>query len=350
MLNLKIHLNDKISANMKIINSEILEKGDIILTTTNEKLSDVIKKATNSDISHAMMYVARGSVMDSTSNGVHSKNIEKIFYEDNCSIYVLRLINPIDDFLKDNVIDFVRASTGTPYSMKEAALSAKEMKNSGGSEKMFCSRLIARAYSSVGIELHQNPNFCTPENLKNSTLLRQVENFSIEISEKEIEQIILAGDDTKGMSEVTNKLLAGVRKISPKILSVNDIIEVSVKFQKFDSKLADAYKDSGYLDYWKTQEEKYPWRYDISEMFELHDRLKNTARLNSLVRYCNDTLIDDENGVFEHWYRNAVTVASLYQRYPREVLKLELRLYKNLCDQHDRRMAVIEQWKKETGL
>lgn len=139
---------------MKIINTEVLEKGDIILTTTNEKLSEVIKMATNSDISHAMIYVARGSVMDSTSNGVHSKNIEKIFYEDNCSIYVLRLRNPIDDFLTDKVINFVRASTGTPYSIKEAALSAKDMNNSKGSEKMFCSRLIARAYSSVGVDLH----------------------------------------------------------------------------------------------------------------------------------------------------------------------------------------------------
>lgn len=350
MLDSGIPLNNKDSCDMKIINSEVLEKGDIILTTTNEKLSDVIKIATNSDISHAMLYVSRGSVMDSTSNGVHSKNIEKIFYEDNCSIYVLRLINPISDFMTDKVIDFVRASTGTPYSMKEAALSAKEINNSSGSEKMFCSRLIARAYSSVGIDLYQNPNFCTPENLKNSNLLRQVENFSLQISEKEIEHIILFGDDTKGMSEVTNKLLASVRKISPKILSVNDIIEVSIKFQKSDSKLADAYKASGYLDYWKTQEEKYPWRYDISEMFAVHERLRNTGGLNSLVRYCNDALIDNEKGVFDHWYRNAVTAASLYQKYPREVLKLELQLYKNLCDQHDRKMAVIEQWKKETGL
>lgn len=152
------------------------------------------------------------------------------------------------------------------------------------------------------------------------------------------------------MSEVTNKLLLGVRKISSKILSMNDIIEVSVKYQKIDTKLVDAYKESGYLDYWKTQEEKYPWRYDISEMFELHERLKNTGRLSSLVRYCNETLEDDENEVFEHWYKNAVTAALLYEKYPREVLKLELQLYKNLCDQHDRRMAVINQWKKETGL
>ncbi|WP_374694188.1 YiiX/YebB-like N1pC/P60 family cysteine hydrolase [Janthinobacterium sp. J1-1] len=297
-----------------------------------------------------MIYVARGSVMDSTNNGVNLKNIQKIFYEDDCSIYVLRLVNPIEESLTDNVIDFVRASTGTPYSMREAVLSAGEIKDFNGNEKMFCSRLVARAYASVGINLHHNPNFCTPDDLKNSSLLHRVENFSIQVTEQEIENILSAGDDTKGMTAVTNNLLEAARRIYPKILNLQNIIEASVNFPKMDFELAAAYKNSGYLDYWRTQEEKYPWRYETSAMLSMHDNLKGIGLLDELINYCEGTLSDDKNGAFLHWYKQAAAFKDLYRKFPREVLRLELEPYTNLCNQHDRRISVIEQLKEEKGL
>lgn len=54
---------------MKRIDFSKLRKGDILLTTSNKPRSKVIRTATRSDISHAMLHVANGSVMDSTGDG-----------------------------------------------------------------------------------------------------------------------------------------------------------------------------------------------------------------------------------------------------------------------------------------
>ena len=75
----------------EIIHIEALQRGDIVLTTSTEIESRLIKIGTLSDISHAMVCVSHGSVMDSTAEGVQSRNVQKMFYPDACAIYILRL-------------------------------------------------------------------------------------------------------------------------------------------------------------------------------------------------------------------------------------------------------------------
>ncbi|WP_343596893.1 hypothetical protein [Pseudomonas sp.] len=76
---------------MKKIDSSKHKKGDIILSTSVEYQSKIIKFFTNSDIFHAMICVANSSVMDSTGEGVQGRNIDKMFYDDSCAIYAYRL-------------------------------------------------------------------------------------------------------------------------------------------------------------------------------------------------------------------------------------------------------------------
>src|SRR5882672_3324513 len=38
-----------------------------------------------------MVYVARGSLIDSTSEGVHARNTEGMFFDDDCAVHVRRL-------------------------------------------------------------------------------------------------------------------------------------------------------------------------------------------------------------------------------------------------------------------
>jgi hypothetical protein len=73
---------------MKKIDYSKLEPGDIILTTSLAWESKVIRKATDSDISHAMLCVAPTSVMDSTGDGVQARTPQKLFYHDECAVYL----------------------------------------------------------------------------------------------------------------------------------------------------------------------------------------------------------------------------------------------------------------------
>ena len=100
---------------MKKIDSSKLKKGDIILSTSVEFQSKIIKFFTNSDISHAMICVANSSVMDSTGEGVQARNVDKMFYDDSCAIYAYRLKQAISPEQMQGVIDYVRSENGPAY-------------------------------------------------------------------------------------------------------------------------------------------------------------------------------------------------------------------------------------------
>ena len=76
---------------MKKLDEASLKVSDIILTTTTAAVSKAIRLATRSDISHAMVYVQDHSVIDATGEGVQARNTQRLFFEDDCFVYALRL-------------------------------------------------------------------------------------------------------------------------------------------------------------------------------------------------------------------------------------------------------------------
>jgi uncharacterized protein YycO len=163
---------------VKKIDFRKLQPGDILLTTSHAAESWSVRFGTKSDISHAMLYVAPSSVIDSTMEGVHARNLQKIFYEDDCAVHALRPVTALASEAMRAVILYARLATGAPYALREAAQSVRKPKGSG-SDKQFCSRLVARAYSAGGINLVDNPDFCTPQQLKESALLQHLESPAV---------------------------------------------------------------------------------------------------------------------------------------------------------------------------
>ena len=84
-------MNPSAKSGLKRLNEVVLIPGDIILATTTAAISKTIKIATQSDISHAMVYVENRSVIDATGEGVHARNTQRLFFEDVCSVHALRL-------------------------------------------------------------------------------------------------------------------------------------------------------------------------------------------------------------------------------------------------------------------
>ena len=82
---------------MKRLREEAIRIGDIILTTTTTSVSKAIRLATGSDISHAVVYVQHRSVIDATGEGVQARNTQRLFFEDECSIHVLRPRRDLSD-------------------------------------------------------------------------------------------------------------------------------------------------------------------------------------------------------------------------------------------------------------
>ena len=76
---------------MKRVNGDALKAGDIVLTANRSKLSKGIRLTTRGTVSHAMICVEHWSVIDSTADGVHSKNLQREIFEDDEEVSVFRL-------------------------------------------------------------------------------------------------------------------------------------------------------------------------------------------------------------------------------------------------------------------
>ncbi|WP_217481834.1 hypothetical protein [Burkholderia lata] len=73
----------------------LIQPGDVVLTTTLEPMSQTIRRVTGADISHAMICVGKSSVIDSTGDGVHARNLERLILDPGCAGHVLRPVKPL---------------------------------------------------------------------------------------------------------------------------------------------------------------------------------------------------------------------------------------------------------------
>lgn len=318
---------------MKRIDFSKLRKGDILLTTSTHPQSKVIRTFTKSDISHAMLYVANGSVMDSTGEGVHARNLQRQIYDDGCAIYAYRAKATIDPETMNQIIDYVRSETGAPYAILDAMRSPLKPDRKG-SAAQFCSRLVARAYFNAGFPLTDNPDYATPADLQRSERLESIPDVVLHVTAEEKAELE-AGDSVNGMREVTNDLLKRVRVISPPIRVLNDIYPFLLANPSFDAAIAEAHRASGFLDYWKVEVARHPYRYDPVEMVRFY---QSTAQKGELLEYCRTTLEDDAANAFAHWQVNLDACSALLEMKPLETFRLNRDLYATLCFNHERRV------------
>lgn len=293
---------------MKKIDTTKLQKGDIILSTSTDDFSEAVRSATSSDISHAMIYVSDGSVMDSTGEGVQARNIQKMLYPQECALYVYRLKIGLSESDAKRVIHYVRTETGAPYDKIGAGRSIHNPKSQGG-DNQFCSRLVARAYELIGVKLTENPDFATPAQIKLSHCLEPVEGAVVNVGEFEVGVMGRDVDTTEEMRVITSDLLEDVREWLPKIRTVNDITISLIAKPGLDRKVLSSFKRSGYLDFWELEISRFPWRYD----YDLMINAKCQYDLQDLIEYCRSTVRQNEQGDYDHWKANADEYKKLYR-------------------------------------
>jgi hypothetical protein len=331
---------------MKKLNDQRLQVGDIILTSSSNKVSKAVRRATNSDISHAMIYVQHSSVIDATAEGVHSSNIQRIFFEDDSIVVVLRPRIPLDDEAVRKITDFARAATGTEYSKSEAvAVVARRMRHVG-SGKQFCSRLAAQAYAFAGISLVPDADYCSPEDLRRSERLIEIEDVLLPAS---IEEIAFWGKRTdvlKIMADATNAVLKAARRRSDSIHSLNDINSYLLSHPDEDRHIRRAYEKSGYLTAWQIEYAKSRWQYDLDLMRGLANAEADGR--DSMKEYCRQLLRDTEGGrryeINHREYRKLAIVTEL------TTFQMLGELYGHLVALHRKRVETARRWLAEASM
>jgi len=327
---------------VKKLREASLKVGDIILTTSTHAVSKAIRTATGSDISHAMLYVQDHSVIDATADGVQAGNTQRYFFEDDCSIYVLRLRAPIPADQIRAVCNFVRGQLGTQYSTKEAVRAAF-----GGARKwtrkQFCSRLVAQAYASVGVELVENPNYCSPAELKESPMLVEVSDATIAVSAKEAAFWEAQANLPRLMREATNSVLDGARKKNKEIQNFDDIDSHLAAHPDDDAYFCDLLEKFDYLTLWQVEKAKNPWQYDI-------DLMKVFSRLDAgIEEYCRSIISGEDDGP-NRFVVNHGGYALLSKQFGQRYFTIMMELHGVLAELHRKRVEVATAWLQAYGL
>lgn len=321
---------------MKKLRNEALVLGDIILTTTNEPLSKAIRRVTKSDVSHAMVYVDPCCVMDATGEGVHARNTQRMFFREDCAIYVLRPTVSLLPMELNTICTFVRARAGTEYSKREAAATVIGGLNSW-STKQFCSRLVAQAYASVGRTLVPDPNFCSPEDIKNSSLLREVGDATEAVTDHEVKRWERNPDMTQIMRDTINIVLRGIRKKNKDIQNMNDVDAHLIEHPEDDAYFCEVLQSSGYLTMWQPEMHKNPWQYDVAAL------VATGWPDEQIESYCRMVLETAENGG-KRYHLNKAGYLRLSSEYGLQSFATLSSLYEVLADLDMQRFQVAKQW------
>lgn len=248
---------------MKRIAIDSLIPGDILLTARPGKGSKVIRRMTGGIVSHAMICVEQGSFIDSTMDGVQARNIQRELFEDDESVFAFRPKTPLPAHLVAQVVNFARSQVGTRYSLHEAAILV-----TGGpklrSKRLFCSRLVARAYQSVGVHLVDDQDYCSPEELRVSSLLVELELTTEAVSQNEIEAMARRPNPIALTHKAQNQVLDFARSLDPTVETFQDLDQLIHDHPEWDLPVARVLRESGYLDLWRYEFETHAWRYDLA--------------------------------------------------------------------------------------
>jgi hypothetical protein len=328
-----------VSQGYKRLNEAILLPGDIILTTSAATISKTIRVATRSDISHALIYAEDYCVIDATNEGVQSRNSQRLFFQQECSVHVLRLQSGISSGQLAAVLSHVRSHIGTQYSTREALRTVLGSRREW-SKKQFCSRLVAQAFSSGGINLVHDSNYCSPADLQRSPLLRAVPYSTVTVTEFEVAFWKSRVDIPQLMRDATNTLLDGTRKSDRSIQTFDDLDLYLVSHPEKDNEFCGLLVSCGYLSIWEIEKNKNPWQYSLQIMEAESD--------GGIEEYCQSVLSNEQVGP-NRYVVNRGGYRLLHAQYGLEFFRIMLGLYERLATLHRHRVDVATAWLKANG-
>lgn len=315
---------------------DLLIYGDIILIKSDSRLSRKIRDKSNSEFSHAMLYMGNSSFIDSDSGGVQANNIQRLIFENAEDVAVLRLI--INREKLPQVESFARSKIGTEYSLKEAIGASDENKAFEAMEpnRQFCTRFVTQAYKSAGINLVDNYNYPIPDDILNSKLLVRVKDLVREAYQTEIE-FAKSESPLKKQTDIHNSIFKEARRISKlDIQTFDQLYNLVIEHPEYDEELTEFVGKSDYLYMMENDLKENPCHYD-SKLFLKHyntyvSQVYAISEIEKIDIPLNESLSKSIRGM-----------KTLMLEYNRTFFKQELELRKKLKSFSDKRLKTIKE-------
>lgn len=309
---------------MYIFDLDKLTVGDIILTRQNTRISQLVRQVTGSQYSHAILYVGVASVIDSDGLGVQANNLQRKLIENPDDAVVLRLRDTTEIGILKEAEIYARRMIGMAYSTKEAKIShlTNELE-SKEPNRQFCTRFVAKSYESAGVNIVNNPNYCTPEDLLQSNKLIKIDNCLRLANEKEIE-FANSENPLEKQTEIHNAILVKARELTGNdVQTFEQINESIVKIPEIDIEMSEFVKASGYLVMMEMDEQVNPQHYSAEKMIEYY-------RDPEVIFKVAMKFATTESQTRERLEMTIAHLIQLDKLYPRNYFKMEIELYRKL--------------------
>lgn len=326
---------------MKRISINCVQPGDILFTARPGKISKSIRFGTGGIVSHAMICVQHGSFIDSTSDGVQARNLQRELFEDDEQVFHFRLKEALPREVLAKVIDFARAEIGARYSVPEAMRSVAAIRKPR-SKRQYCSRLVARVYRNAGIDLVPDADYCSPDDLRRSPLLVQVPTVTEAVSEEEWRWLESDRNPIRGTHQAHKAILNVARRFDPDMESLNELHALLETRPEADSEIAKVLRESGYLDLWRGEIEAYPWRYDQG----LIAAMSAPEQMADIREYCIGTVSEAYSGGVR-FSINLIQLRMLETKHGGHSFRLLVDLYETLVLNDQVRREVACAWLSE---
>lgn len=322
---------------MFILDMHKLEEGDVLLTSQKGIVSKAIRGFTNSDYSHAILYVGNGSYIHSDSQGVHSANIQRLIFEQPTNVKVLRPNNP---GLARRASMFARSQIGKEYSVKEAIRTKVGIQNKL-ENKQFCSRLVAQSFEHAGESIVANSAYCAPEDINRSRAFSEVRN-AVRVASIEEVEFANSYNPIQHQTEITNLILSEARRVTGSdIQSLEELSMYVIENPKISDDIVNIYNNSGYLTMWEYEVRENPWRYDGALFMSLPIDIEEKRILATFEAQSAENQLK----LYSH---NYMAFQNLSMRGMSSYIQMNMDLYKHLINQMNSRLDAAKHVLKHT--
>lgn len=319
---------------MYLANMSLLKPGDILLSSQDRPVSRGVRKFTKSDYSHAALYVGGGSYIHSDANGVHSGNTQRWIFKEEAQLKVMRLSAPSKAVI-DRAIEYSRLQIGVQYSVKEAIRTkiGPKRKITAESNRQFCSRLVAMAYAAGGLKIVEDARYCTPADIEQSPLLEEVPCPLVTATPEEL-SFANSESPLEIQARITNEVLAQFRKVTSRdIQQYDQAFRFLIDNPHFDEKFTEIVEASGYLELWKMELAKNPWRYD----YDLFCQLNLDAQKKKEIAARE---IEMAERLVERYSTERTKLMTVRSEVSLRFLDIHIELYQMLVSMHQQQKSV----------
>lgn len=314
-----------------IIKYEKLVPGDIILDREDTEQSHKVRRITNSDYSHARVYVG-GTIMEANGIGVQSVNPQRIIYDTPDDVVILRCKN----------IRLEQISNLCFYARSEFA---KEFKLGRNENTTYCFRLVAESYQYAGIKIVTDSKKCCAKDFLLSDKLEKVPNMVRIASDNDLniaysDGILFDKGGYNQQTEAVASMFENIRNfvkgqgVNADVIQNDDkLVNFLIDNPQFDKGIAAILKESPYFKLWQNYMNQNPWEFDISSLKQKYgEQIKDAAM--QMLYSCDATE--------PIWRINYRGFSCYYEKYHLESLKIYLDLYTNLLSINEKRRKIAE--------